>query len=69
MIQQTSMQNTKWIIWSIEHNRWWGPNHRGYVELRAEAGEYSYEEALKIVESANIQDRDIPNEAMICISQ
>lgn len=54
-----------WIIWSIEHNAWWMPNHNGYVVERESAGRYSYEEALKIVKGANINKNDIPNEAMI----
>lgn len=59
------MEEQKWLIWSIEHNAWWAPNSRGYTPYRSAAGKYSYEEALKIVEGANIGELNIPNEAMI----
>lgn len=55
----------KWYIWSIEHSGWWKPNHVGYTPHISEAGTYDYEEALKIVKSANIGRHDTPNEAMI----
>ena len=55
----------KWIIWSEEHRAWWAPDSKGYVQSRKEAGTYSYAEALKIVQGANIGDHDVPNEAMI----
>lgn len=54
-----------WLIWSIEHNGWWGWNHGGYVQAREYAGRYSFKEALKIVKDANIGLHNIPNEAMI----
>ncbi len=59
------MSDQIWLIWSIEHNAWWGPDWKGYVVKRKEAGRYSYDEALEIVESANIGLRATPNEAMI----
>lgn len=54
-----------YLIWSIEHEGWWKPRSMGYTELRSEAGMYTYEEAYRIVESANIGEHDIPNEAMV----
>lgn len=54
-----------WLIWSIEHDAWWRPSHRGYTPLRKEAGLYEYEEALQIVKGANITMANVPNEAMI----
>jgi hypothetical protein len=65
--EEIDIENTKWIIWSIEHASWWGSGHTGYFEDRKMAGEYSYEEACKIVKGANIGDHDVPNEAMIRI--
>ena len=42
-----------WLIWSFEHNAWWGPNSGGYyTELRA-AGLYTEAEAKRIEASAN----------------
>lgn len=55
----------KWVIWSIEHGAWWGPNHRGYVYVYDQAGEYTYDEALKIVQGANRVITNDPHEAMI----
>jgi hypothetical protein len=55
----------KWKIWSIEHQGWWRPNHQGYTKEIKEAGRYSTNEAVSIVRSANIGDKNTPNEAMI----
>lgn len=56
----------EWLIWSNEHDAWWGPNHRGYTKDRAEAGRYTYHEACAIVEGANKHRGEMtPNEAMI----
>lgn len=57
-----------WIIWSEEHRAWWAPNHRGYVKNRNKAGRYSFEDATKIVSGANIGLKDVPNEAMVMLS-
>lgn len=52
-------------IWSNEHRGWWKPRRQGYTENRKEAGIYNEEEALEIVESANIDLGNVPNEAMV----
>lgn len=60
--------NDKWLIWSIEHNAWWAPKRNGYVEDVREAGQYSYDEAIEIVQKANqyiTMELLPPNEAMI----
>lgn len=59
--------NTKWLIWSIEHGAWWRPGEEGYTLHRENAGEYSYERAVSIVQGANIGEKDVPNEAMILV--
>ncbi len=56
-----------YIIWSEEHRGWWRSNHRGYTQKREEAGQYDFEEAEAIVLSANIQENDVPNEAIVPI--
>ena len=65
--------NKKWLIWSIEHNGWWMPNHNGYTRRVDYAGRYSFEEAKKIAEGANYgltrsqedqKQRNTPNEAI-----
>ena len=43
----------QYIIWSFEHDAWWGPNHRGYNSQKKDAGVYSYQEALDICLGAN----------------
>lgn len=57
--------NTKWLIWSLEHEAWWMPNCDGYTVFRKRAGIYSYEEAVAIVNGANQSNSDRPYEAMI----
>lgn len=64
-ISKLSRDDDMFLIWSLEHEAWWGPNHRGYFKEREKAGLYSFEEALKIVKGANIGLHDVPNEAMI----
>lgn len=60
------MKDGKWLIWSIEHDAWWAPKHRGYVASRDKAGRYTFEEACKIVRSANEHRGNLfPFEAMI----
>ena len=37
------------VIWSYEHNSWWGPGHCGYVESLDLAGRYDARAAGDIV--------------------
>lgn len=41
-----------YLIWSNEHNGWWGPNERGYVSGLQGAGEYTRDEAILICRRA-----------------
>jgi hypothetical protein len=41
-----------YLIWSVEHNRWWGPGERGYVVSISEAGHYPREVALRVCTKA-----------------
>jgi hypothetical protein len=43
-----------YVIWSIEHGRWWAPNSLGYVASLRGAGRYTRAEAERIVRSANV---------------
>lgn len=54
-----------WLIWSEEHRAWWAPNHKGYVQERKQAGKYTYDDACDIVKGANVNFKDVPNEAMV----
>ena len=66
MKKETKPQNkTLWLIWSFEHNAWWGKNWLGYTENIKEAGRYTYHEARAIVWSANYGCYNRPNEAMV----
>lgn len=40
------------LVYSREHNAWWGPNHCGYTTNIDDAGRYTEAEADKIVASA-----------------
>jgi len=62
---ENKIEDSKWIIWSIEHNGWWAPDENGYVAKKERAGKYTYERACQIVKSANISNFDTPNESMI----
>lgn len=42
----------KYLIWSNEHNGWWGPNRAGYTPGLLGAGTYSREQALDICRDA-----------------
>jgi hypothetical protein len=55
----------KWLIWSIEHDKWWAFNSHGYTSARDDAGRYEFDEACRIVSDANMYCRDTPNEAMV----
>jgi hypothetical protein len=59
------MDERDWLIWSIEHQAWWKPLEKGYTHERERAGRYTFENACKIVKSANINLNDVPNEAMV----
>jgi hypothetical protein len=37
-----------YLIYSVEHSAWWGPDRCGYVRSIAKAGRYSQAEALRL---------------------
>jgi hypothetical protein len=54
-----------WVVWSFEHDGWWGPGRFGYVRELAEAGHYTREEAQRIERQANeytpvVNERALP---------
>jgi hypothetical protein len=55
----------RYLIWSMEHQAWWAPGERGYVETVGEAGIYSRDRAVAIVRDAN---RVACHECMIPVS-
>jgi hypothetical protein len=48
-----------YVIFSTEHQRWWGPGQVGYVERLSGAGLYSREQALRICLNAAPQARSV----------
>jgi hypothetical protein len=42
------------LLWSIEHDQWWGPGERGYTRELREAGRYPAERAQQIVARGNL---------------
>lgn len=55
----------QYLIWSFEHNAWWGWGRRGYVHKIGAAGLYTQDEAIEICEDANLAGL---NEAMVPVS-
>jgi len=62
------MNESEWRIWSIEHGMWWKENRSGYTHEKDKAGKYNYKEALEIIEIANVNNFDTPNESMIKVN-
>jgi hypothetical protein len=64
MIRPVSHVN--WLIWSSDHGGWSKPNRHGYTNRLADAGRYSFDEALEIVQDANSGTfaRNFPSETM-----
>jgi len=46
------MTDDTYLVWSHEHQAWWGPGRCGYVRSLAQAGRYSHAEALTICAQA-----------------
>lgn len=60
----------QYLIWSNEHNKWWGVNCRGYVDSVNEAGRFALSFAVKLCNEANFcwnvtKVHPIPNELPI----
>lgn len=45
------LEGNCWIVWSNDHEAWWGPKRSGYFTDIASAGRYTYAEAVKICAS------------------
>lgn len=63
-------EKEKYLIWSNEHNAWWGQNGSGYTGSTDTAGRYSLEKAIEVCNGANYdwntdQAKKIPNELPI----
>ena len=62
------MTDPDYVVWSFEHEAWWGPARWGYTLDLAEAGRYTRAEAEDIVTHAN-QYRDTPYEALLPLAE
>jgi hypothetical protein len=60
------VSHVNWLIWSSDHGGWSKPNRHGYTNRLADAGRYSFDEALEIVQDANAGTfaRNFPSETM-----
>src|SRR5438045_6904159 len=60
------VSHVDWLIWSSDHGGWSKPNRHGYTNRLADAGRYSFDEALEIVQDANSGTfaRNFPSETM-----
>jgi hypothetical protein len=47
-VHEMGVDANPYVVWSIEHKAWWGPNHAGYTTSLDKAGRYSREDAVKI---------------------
>jgi len=57
----------RFLIWSNEHEAWWGSGRHGYVYIIRLAGRYERDEAEAICRNANAylpKDAE-PNEVMV----
>lgn len=55
-----------WLIWNFERGMWWKAGQHGYTPRLKEAGTYTFEEALRLVEGANkFCHKDKPEEALL----
>ena len=60
------MSEREYVIWSFEHDAWWGPGRMGYTSELAEAGRYTKAQADQIVAHANVVSI---NEVAISLSE
>lgn len=48
LAETASPKSDLYLIWSHEHQQWWGPNASGYTRRLSLAGRYSKRQALEI---------------------
>lgn len=51
----------KWLVWSVHHSAWWGPERAGYYTHVDNAGRYDEDEALRLCRQRT-PELDIPAE-------
>lgn len=56
----------EYLVWSNEHQAWWGAHERGYISIISQAGRYSRAKAERICLHANAHlGGKEPNEVMV----
>lgn len=56
-------ESERYLIWSNQRRRWWGPDRSGYVKRIRDAGRYTESEALEICAEAmtrRLGDKTLP---------
>jgi len=60
----------KWVVWSHEHQGYWPFSRMGYVPRLVDAGQFTFEEAIAIVQQANLGMRGRePEETMMPVPE
>jgi len=59
------MSKKGYVIWSFEHNAWWGPDKCGYTRDIQEAGRYSATDAGRIVVNSIFLDELAIHESVL----
>lgn len=54
-----------WLVWSNEHEAWWGPNRAGYYTDINSAGRYSLSEAESCARTRSQEDGEPPTEVVV----
>lgn len=60
-----AIESQTWLVWSIEHDAWWGPNHSSYYTDINAAGRYSLEEAIGICQLRSKRPNNQPCEMLV----
>lgn len=64
------MEDRNFLVWSNEHQAYWGWNHCGYTLDDALAGRYTLADAVAICHQANgRQDWGVPPETIVPVSE
>lgn len=63
-MSDTNSNLTTYVIWSHDHDMWWGPNYEGYAANLLNAGVYTETEARDICLDANYDPKGPEHEVM-----
>lgn len=54
-----------WLVWSREHDAWWGAHHSGYFTDIGSAGRYTLVDAIECCGSRSRNRKALPPESII----